>query len=157
MTTIENVRRRRLEEAVQLAGGTLEALADRAGLSAAYLSQIRNALPDTRTGKPKGLGSKAARKIEQALGKSEGWMDIADEGELALSNDSPHGLPRLENQGSNPLDAVSEAELVSAIEVLQKVLRAKRSPLASSDAAAEADVVTFSAGEPKPRRARKTG
>lgn len=55
--------------------GTAEALAAAAGLSPVYLSQIRSRAIDRKTGKPRNLGSKAARKLEIAAGKLPGWLD----------------------------------------------------------------------------------
>lgn len=75
MKTINEIRRLNLLEAIARMG-TATALADRAGLSAAYLSQIKNQQPESKTGKPKSLGDEAARKIEAAIGETRGWMDV---------------------------------------------------------------------------------
>lgn len=74
MSTTKESRLYWLEVAIGLAGSASE-LANRAGLSNVYLSQVRNQLPDSKTGKSRGLGSSAARKIERALNKPDGWMD----------------------------------------------------------------------------------
>lgn len=55
--------------------GTAEALAEAAGLSPVYLSQIRSRAIDRKTGKPRNLGGTAARKLEVAAKKSPGWLD----------------------------------------------------------------------------------
>jgi phage repressor protein C with HTH and peptisase S24 domain len=75
MKTINEIRRLNLLEAIARLG-TATALAERAGLSAAYLSQIKNQQPESKTGKPKSMGDEAARKIEVALGETLGWMDV---------------------------------------------------------------------------------
>ena len=54
--------------------GTIANLARLSETAPAYLSQILNSLP-TSTGKPRSVGDKLARKLEQALNKSYGWMD----------------------------------------------------------------------------------
>jgi SOS-response transcriptional repressor LexA len=54
---------------------TAASLAEAAGTSAAYLSQIKRQTPDSKTGKPKGMGDDLARNIERAIGEPEGWMD----------------------------------------------------------------------------------
>lgn len=43
--------------------------------NASYISQIVAQIAQTRTGKPAQVGSAMARKIEEALGLSKGWMD----------------------------------------------------------------------------------
>lgn len=53
---------------------TLAALAEASSSAPAYLSQVKNAIPDSR-GKPKVMGNKLARKLEEACGKPTGWMD----------------------------------------------------------------------------------
>lgn len=75
MKTIDEIRRLNLIEAIARLG-TATALAERAGLSPAYLSQIKNRQPESKTGKPKSMGDEAARKIETALGETRGWMDV---------------------------------------------------------------------------------
>lgn len=79
MKTIDEIRRDNLLLAIERFG-TIAALAEAAGVSAAYLSQIKNKTPESKTGKPKGMGDKAARKIEDALNETQGWMD-AEHGE----------------------------------------------------------------------------
>lgn len=54
---------------------TLDNVAEIAGCSAAYLSQIRNRLPDSKTGTPKTMGKSIARRLEKGFKKPEGWMD----------------------------------------------------------------------------------
>lgn len=74
MKTIDEIRRQNLQIAVQRFG-TASALAEAAGVAAAYLSQIKNQNQESKTGKPKAMGDEVARKIESALGETEGWMD----------------------------------------------------------------------------------
>ncbi len=75
MKTIDEIRRQNLLEAMARMG-TARALAEKADLSAAYLSQVKNGQPDSKTGNPKNLGDDAARKIEKAIGETRGWMDV---------------------------------------------------------------------------------
>ncbi|WP_367394544.1 S24 family peptidase [Cupriavidus sp. Agwp_2] len=75
MKTIDEIRRLNLIEAMARMK-TARALAEKADLSAAYLSQVKNGQPESKTGKPKNLGDDAARKIEKALGEMRGWMDV---------------------------------------------------------------------------------
>lgn len=74
MKTIDEIRRENLLLAIERLR-TMAALAERAGVSSAYLSQIKNRTPESKTGKPKAMGADVARKIEKALREPEGWMD----------------------------------------------------------------------------------
>ncbi|MDR6381797.1 S24 family peptidase [Paraburkholderia caribensis] len=75
MKTNDEIRRENLLLAIARAGKA-SALAEKAGVAAAYLSQIKNRTPESKTGKPKAMGDDVARKIERALGEAEGWMDV---------------------------------------------------------------------------------
>jgi len=75
MKTAHDCRRENLEILVQELG-SLDAIAERAQLSnTVYLSQIRNRTLDTKTLKPRNMGSVTARKLESACSKPIGWMD----------------------------------------------------------------------------------
>jgi len=74
MQTNDEIRRENLEVAIKRLG-TAAKLAEAAKTSAAYLSQIRNRTPDSKTGTPKMMGDAMARRIEVALGEPHGWMD----------------------------------------------------------------------------------
>ena len=75
MKTIDEIRLENLLTAISRAG-TATALAEKSGLSAAYISQIKNRQPDSKTGKPKNMGDEAARKVEVGIGEKRGWMDV---------------------------------------------------------------------------------
>lgn len=154
MKTVEEYRRERLAQAVTLAGGTLDALAEVSGLSPSYLSQVRNGLIDSKTGNPRNLGKIAARKIEQALHQPTGWMDHGDDDH---ANDGSHVGRSTTIINRSRLDDISEVELVNAIDVLQRVLRAKRQEKIRSSASEEADVVALTVGKAKKRQGRKQG
>ncbi|HWK72204.1 MAG TPA: hypothetical protein VNS29_15325 [Burkholderiaceae bacterium] len=55
--------------------GTAESLAEKSGLSPVYISQLRSRAIDVKTGKPRNLGTAAARKLETGMRKPVGWMD----------------------------------------------------------------------------------
>ena len=74
MQTNDEIRRENLEIAIKRFGSAAK-LAEAANTSPAYLSQIRNRTPESKTGRPKMMGDAMARKIEAALGEPEGWMD----------------------------------------------------------------------------------
>lgn len=77
MKPIGAIRRANLE-ALLREFPTMDALAAAAGSTSVYLSQIRNQTPDQKTGKPREMGSKLARRLEAIAGheKPTGWMDI---------------------------------------------------------------------------------
>jgi hypothetical protein len=54
---------------------TLDALALLAGTSPIYLSQLRHRAVDSKTGKPREMGTAMARRLEVACGKEVGWLD----------------------------------------------------------------------------------
>lgn len=91
MKAVSEIRLENLEALVQEAG-TAESLAERADLSPVYLSQIRSRTVDRKTGKPRNLGDKAARKLEAGMGKQLGWMDAQHSPVAAPGAPSP--LPR---------------------------------------------------------------
>lgn len=74
MQTIDEVRRQNLDIAIKQMGSASK-LAEAAGTSPAYISQIKNQTPDSKTGKAKAMGDDMARRIESALGVRSGWMD----------------------------------------------------------------------------------
>lgn len=74
MKKISEIRRDNLLIALARMGAASK-LASVAGVSAVYLSQVKNRSPESKTGKPKTMGDDVARKIEVALSEPEGWMD----------------------------------------------------------------------------------
>lgn len=74
MKTIDEIRRKNLGLAIKRVR-TAAKLAELTGTAAAYLSQIKNSTPDSKTGTPKTMGDDVARRIEDAIGESTGWMD----------------------------------------------------------------------------------
>lgn len=74
MKTISDIRRENLDAlARQL--GSVDAVAAASTTSPVYLSQIKNQALDSKTGKPRQMGSALARKLESGCGKPFGWMD----------------------------------------------------------------------------------
>jgi hypothetical protein len=82
MKTVEEIRRDNLAIAAKRAGSST-ALAEKAGVSAVYLSRLKNRAVETRTGHVKAMGSLVARKIEAAIGEPVGWLDT-DHSKAAL-------------------------------------------------------------------------
>ncbi len=74
MKTVDDIRRDNLAIASKRAGSST-ALAKKAGVSAVYLSRLKNRAVETRTGRVKAMGSQVARKIEAAIGEPVGWLD----------------------------------------------------------------------------------
>lgn len=77
MTNVKTISEIRHENLLTLIdeAGSAEALADAAGASAVYLSQVKNKAPDSKTGKPRQIGDPMARRLESACNKPAGWMD----------------------------------------------------------------------------------
>lgn len=74
MKTNDEVRRQNLEIAIRRSGSAAR-LAEIAKTSPAYLSQIKNRTPDSKSGTPKTMGDDMARRIEAAIGVAPGWID----------------------------------------------------------------------------------
>jgi hypothetical protein len=90
--TIDSIRLDNLNALVREAG-SLIAVADAAGTSSVYLSQIRSRAINQKTGKPREMGNKMARRLEEATGKPVGWMDedhaTADSTSLRVAEEAP--------------------------------------------------------------------
>lgn len=82
MKTVGDIRRANLELLVDQVK-KLEAVAEAVGTTSVYLSQIRNRAKDVKTGKPREMGAKMARRIEEAMNKPPGWFDVDHSGEVA--------------------------------------------------------------------------
>ena len=96
----ETVRLSNLERLVAEAGSAA-ALARLAKTSESYLSQIRNQLT-TPKGTPRGVGDDLAAKLEQAMGKPNGWMDETHR--VATEDHAPYNAePGPELRGLHPL------------------------------------------------------
>lgn len=59
--------------------GTQDNVAEKSGASPVYLSQIKNETPDMKTGRPRQMGDRMARKLELGCDKPIGWMDKTHE------------------------------------------------------------------------------
>ena len=79
--TVYDIRRKRLQQLRQIFE-SYAAIARLADTSPAYLNQIANGHPDSRTKRPRTMGDEMARKLEAACGKPSGWMD-QDDGALS--------------------------------------------------------------------------
>lgn len=77
MKDIDQVRRNAMCSLEAEVGGATVA-AQKAGMSYAQWVNLRSGAPDSKTGKPRGMRKETARKIEQAFGKNDGWLDFAD-------------------------------------------------------------------------------
>lgn len=75
MKTIGTIRRENLELVIKKLK-KLEAVAEAAGTTSVYLSQIRNQTADKKSGRPREMGSAMARRIEEAVAVDRGWMDV---------------------------------------------------------------------------------
>lgn len=75
MKTIAEIRRDNLKRLVnETASRTLREVSDLTNVNPAYLSQIKNALPDHH-GNPREMGDAIARRLELGMGKPKAWMD----------------------------------------------------------------------------------
>lgn len=70
---IEQIRLKNLELLIDKAGSATK-LARLVGTNSSYISQVRRQML-TKKGTPRGIGDDLAGKLEQGMGKHEGWMD----------------------------------------------------------------------------------
>ena len=75
--------------------GSAAKVAQLAGTSESYLSQVRRKMP-TQKGTPRGLGDELAARLEKGLGKPQGWMDEPHDDETVSSD--THQLVRIGNR-----------------------------------------------------------
>lgn len=95
MRTNDEIRRLNMLVAMKRVGNAAK-LAERVATSPAYISQIKNRTPDSKSGTPKALGDEVARRIEAALSEPAGWMDAAHEdlwAAMGLVSEVYHGAP----------------------------------------------------------------
>lgn len=71
----KSIRRANLEMLAQEAKGLGE-LAAKAGVNVKYLEQIKNSWQGKADQKPREMGDRVARKLEVAMGKPTGWIDM---------------------------------------------------------------------------------
>lgn len=122
---VAEVRRANLDRLIARLG-SMEALAEAAGTSSVYLSQIRNRTPDAKTGRPREMGSQMAQRLCAAAGMPEGWMDC-DHDEARVEASQPAGWPfkrltRDQWEALGELQAVVEdAAVTKARELLEEV------------------------------------
>lgn len=74
MRTCSEIRHANFLTAISLAGGQ-QALADKLEKTHSQISQLKNQIKHSTTGKPRVIGDDMARLIEARLGLEIGWMD----------------------------------------------------------------------------------
>ena len=104
MKTSSEIRLENLLLLIQEAGSD-EALAEKYECSPPYIKQLRLQSPDSKTGKPKGIGDKTARKLEECMGKPRGWIDTqhvskSEESDIGKANVTSQGEMRQEATGT---------------------------------------------------------
>ena len=77
MRNVSRIRLQNLESLIKEAGSAA-GLARAANTNSSYLSQVRNRFP-APNGNPRGIGNELADKLEKAMGKPSGWMDLQHE------------------------------------------------------------------------------
>lgn len=76
MKSVKEIRLLNLEALIN-EFGSLEAIANACEMpNTVYLSQIRSRQKDLKTGEPRNMGDKVARKLEDGCKKPHGWMDV---------------------------------------------------------------------------------
>jgi hypothetical protein len=97
MRTNDEIRRLNMLVAMKRVGNAAK-LAERVATSPAYISQIKNRVPDSKSGTPKAMGDELARRIETAINEPTGWMDAAHQdawAELGIVTEGNYEAPAL--------------------------------------------------------------
>lgn len=115
MQTIDQIRHANFLLLLASVGGSGRAMAERIGISAAQVSQIKNQSPHSITGRPRIIGDDLARKIEAALDLQAGAMDAPNLGDrqaspLASSSNAQPETAR-PYPGGNRIPVVGSAQL----------------------------------------------
>lgn len=100
----EQIRLKNLELLIAEAGSAAN-LAQRVGTNSSYLSQVRRRMP-TKKGTPRGIGDDLAVKLEQGMGKPEGWLDQPHReawDESKLEGDARHAHPGPDIRSLHPV------------------------------------------------------
>ena len=82
------IRLKNLEILIREAGSAAR-LARAAQTNSSYLSQVRNQLP-TQKGTPRSIGDELAAKLEAAMKKPPGWMDVDHDTRAYGASDGPN-------------------------------------------------------------------
>jgi hypothetical protein len=115
MKTIEEIRIENLKILIKDFGGE-GVIAEKIEKAPAQISQWKNASPDSKTGKPRGMSPEACRLIEEKCSKEIGWMDnqhlspeTTDEDELLNSY-----------RAANPKSKIAIMQIVKSVAQVSK-------------------------------------
>lgn len=112
MPTIDEIRRSNLATLITEFGGN-KTFSERLGVSESQLSQWAKGAANSATGKPRGMRTDTAQRIEAAGGKPPGWLDQPHErGEHPSSPVVPHPQagPTLEQAPASRPPVITEDE-----------------------------------------------
>lgn len=154
MKTVEEIRVARLRMLIQEHGSAaaLNRVAGRNERDSTF-SQILTGAPNSKTGKPKTMGSDLARDLEAATGKPRGWMDNDPDGphaatssalqvqepvgKYAVSKDSwPFTSIAQQDVEKLPLEAKNRLEGAIGLAIAQLGLNLQVAPVAFAEAPA---------------------
>lgn len=112
----------------------MDAVADKAETNPVYLSQVMTQTPDVKTGRPRALGTKLARRLEEAFGKPVGWMDQQNSARLEVREEAKvyatvadmvrnsstlREIARMQIKSRDDLSPEKQAEYLAALESLE--------------------------------------
>lgn len=121
MKTIDEIRRDNLGTLIKEAGGEF-ALAELYGCTEANIKTMARAYKDSKSGTPKGIGSAAARKLENVTGKERGWLD---HDHACIDGDIPINAanePRTNDAYSNNVSALpTEAWITELLTIARSI------------------------------------
>ncbi|KDC59282.1 peptidase S24-like protein [Bordetella bronchiseptica MBORD595] len=83
MKDIDEIRRDNLRLIERQFGGSTAAVARMVEMSPSQFANLREGAKDSKTGKRRGMRKETARRIEAAVGKPDGWLDVDHSTEVA--------------------------------------------------------------------------
>ncbi|KVM76628.1 hypothetical protein WJ61_09830 [Burkholderia ubonensis] len=104
MKDIDEIRRDNLK-LLEKECGSATAAANKLNMSPAQFTNLREGAKDSQTGKRRGMRKDTARRIEQAAGKPQGWLDIDHRAVATMSNSGPEGWDQLDAMGRAQVEA----------------------------------------------------
>lgn len=129
----KEIRYQNLLQLYREVGSNWQRLADVSGTNVKYFNQCKPKPGSTR----KGMGDKVARRLEEAMGKSVGWMDIPHEEWDSSALPEQESIPtatRIEELAANlPIDRELLAQVISDVDGMSVGLSTRLTPKERAD------------------------
>lgn len=130
MKTIAEIRIANLQALIE-ERGTQDKVSELSGVSSVYLSQLKKSSLDLRSGKPRVMGNKTARRLEIGCQKPVGWMDVEHK-PYPSAQDQPDLAHKANEVIAMPLrPATYDIWTMAAIDLMQRLDLGQRQAMVS--------------------------